>query len=82
MKDFRRKATITAKYMNYSTDIDETHPKGTKFLSIDFDGHMEGRASPCNSNAEAMQVIDALIEQYCKKYKFEFIDLRNGEIDF
>ena len=78
-----RKATITIKENNYSTDIKKSDgtilPKGTKFISVDFEGYQEGSGSPCDSEEEAQQVIKKIMLDKEGEYDFKIIDERKNE---
>jgi len=61
-----KKATITlSNGINYN---------GEKYISVGFEGHNEGSGSPCKTEAEALERVKEIQEQYKEKYQITIID--------
>jgi hypothetical protein len=75
VKTKRKRAVIKIGYGNYSCD-GEKFKKGQQYISVDFWGHNEGSASPCDSEQEANEHIKHLLERHKDDYDIKIIDER------
>lgn len=73
----QRKATITLSWSNYNESVEGKG--GKQFVSVSFEGFQEGSSSPCDTEEEAQECVEALKKQHEEAYKIQVLDLRTKE---